>query len=313
MRKDFATRSLQFFHRKARNLYLKLYFALTGKEFKKRYGHLPRNLYSLLLNNMGVVQLAEKLDVSFGTEKEFLVADIPIFDKNVKFILDKQVCFDLLWEQFLTRRDYNFIFDVPVAVIDIGMNVGDTALFFAANPFVKKVYSYELMPQTFDRAQRNLKINPDIMNKIEGHNYGLGKSDQELVIYYYDESDGQIGKVSEILGDELGKGIPTKCKIKNVVHEIQKIEQEHPNVALYLKIDTEGAEYEIIDALLRDHSSNNIHYIAIEYHFGVQNIIETLREHHFEVIERFYGFYRGDNNLAQGIIQAIRQSTNTST
>ena len=76
-------------------------------------------------------------------EEGFLVADIPLFDNIVRFTLDKDICFGLLYEQFLTRSSYNFVFDMQIVVIDIGMNVGDTTLFFAANPFVKKVYSYE--------------------------------------------------------------------------------------------------------------------------------------------------------------------------
>jgi len=303
VKKNLVEHSIRFFYLKAKNLY----FVLADKGFKKRYSHIPSNLYSLLFNNARVIQLAEKLGVSFSAEAGFLVANIPIYDKNVKFILDKQDCFALLDEQFLRKTLYNFIFDVPVVVIDIGMSVGDTALFFAANSYVKKVYSYELMPQTYDRAVQNFKLNSDIVSKIEGYNYGLGRDDQELEVPYYDDFDLGNGTFNIARRDRFGKGIPTTCKIKNIVPEMQRIVQEHPNVALYLKIDAEGAEYEIIDAIFYNHLSNNIRYIAMEYHFGVQNIIEILKKHHFEIIESFNTFCLGDKNNAEGNIQAVRQ------
>ena len=66
-------------------------------------------------------------------------------------------------------------------VLDIGAYVGDTAVYFAMHPDVKKVISYELSPRTFRELKWNISWSP-LRKKIEVHNLavrsknGLAKS-----------------------------------------------------------------------------------------------------------------------------------------
>lgn len=283
------------------------YVLFTDRQFHHRYKHIHGTSRSLINNNVYTVLLAEKVGISFHVDgNQRLFANIPLFDVAcVKFILDKQECFQLLREQFIHRNGYNFVFNKPVVVIDIGMNVGDTALFFAANPFVEKVYAYELMPQIYDRAIMNFEFNPEITDKISPNCYGLGKNDQELTLSYFDNFDLGNGTFNDKRGAMFKEGTLTVCKIKNALTELEKIAKKHSKTALYLKIDAEGAEYEIIDMILTSTAICNLVYIAIEYHFGIQNIVKLLQASHFEIIESFLTI-DGDVNNKVGSIQAVR-------
>jgi len=64
--------------------------------------------------------------------------------------------------------DYNFALagTENAVVFDVGANIGDTALVFASNPRVEKVFSFEPLHSIHQRLQQNLCYNPEIKDKI---------------------------------------------------------------------------------------------------------------------------------------------------
>ena len=76
-------------------------------------------------------------------------------------------------------EDYKFLNIDNETVIDIGANIGDSAIYFALNG-AKKVVALEPYPYSFNLADRNVREN-NLENKIEVLNAGYGK-DGEISI-----------------------------------------------------------------------------------------------------------------------------------
>ena len=71
-------------------------------------------------------------------------------------------------------------------IIDIGANIGDTSLLFANEG--SEVYSYEPVPPIYEIALRNIKLNPDLENKV--HLFNKAVSDKEGTIEIKFGGDG---------------------------------------------------------------------------------------------------------------------------
>jgi hypothetical protein len=78
-------------------------------------------------------------------------------------------------DEVFLHQEYNF-FDSAQKwiVVDVGANIGDTALFFAKKENVEKVFSYEPVSPTFKVLQENLDLNEVFAKKIEAFCFGLG-------------------------------------------------------------------------------------------------------------------------------------------
>ena len=72
---------------------------------------------------------------------------------------------------FLTYYKINF--NSKAIVIDIGLNIGASALFFSQYENIEHIYAFEPFKETYEQAIDNLKLNKNLQNKITGHNYGL--------------------------------------------------------------------------------------------------------------------------------------------
>jgi hypothetical protein len=74
-------------------------------------------------------------------------------------------------------------------------------------------------------------------------------------------------------------------EIKNVCEELKKIKEKHPTENIILKLDCEGAEYEIIEALHKHSMINHVSIYMIEYHLkGKKELIRILYENGFIIM-----------------------------
>lgn len=257
--------------------------------------------------NNSLVKLSILVGVSFAMENEMLVANIPTCGTNVKINLDRRTALVFMCDQFVRKSTYNFILDKSTIVMDVGMNIADSSLAFAANSYVTRVFAYELIPQIVERAMVNIGLNPEIAPKIVVNNYGLGVKNSELEVPYYDSFDAGSGLYNDSRQKMFrGKAQNTKCVIKDICEEVKLIVETYPDEQIFLKIDAEGAEYEMIDALFSSVLGRHIKYVALEYHFGVKNIVDILMNQNFEVIQRLLTFDMDSSEHEVGCIQAVR-------
>ena len=92
---------------------------------------------------------------------EDIITIINFEDKKEFKFLNKEV--SLIFESFL-YGDYEYIpYSDGESLIDIGGNVGDTAIYFANKGY--NVLAFEPLPNIYEIANKNIGLNPDIKNK----------------------------------------------------------------------------------------------------------------------------------------------------
>jgi FkbM family methyltransferase len=146
----------------------------------------------------------------------------------------------------------------PKIILDIGANIGITSIYLA-NRFPKaKIYSFEPFPDNYEI----LKKNAQTYNNIEVFNFGLGSKEGDFDIYLSEDSEN-FGGVS--FYPEAGGVTNTatfKCKIKNINNILKEIDITSIDL---IKIDTEGAEFDILTSLDSEILSN-VSWITGELH-----------------------------------------------
>ncbi len=169
----------------------------------------------------------------------------------------------MLSEIFL---DHNYDITLPCksVVLDMGMNNGDSTLYFASRKNVDFVRGYEPFRPTFEAAEKNLSLNPALAARIDICNFGLGDREGELECDYSAENTAGAG-VSGILGPK-GNVSRQKIEIRSASGEVARIRQEFPDHSLVAKIDTEGSEFAIIESLDREKVLDQISVILLEWH-----------------------------------------------
>lgn len=165
-------------------------------------------------------------------------------------------------------EDYKFLNPDGSIVIDIGANIGDSAIYFALNG-AEKVIALEPFPYSYNFALINIKEN-NLDDKIELSNVGYGK-DEEIIL---DDKSSAIG--SKLESAENGRNIPI-YSLKTLINTYNLNGRSN----LLLKMDCEGCEYN----LLNEDNDTLKHFkrIQIEYHYGYKKLTDYLFKSGFYV------------------------------
>ena len=180
-------------------------------------------------------------------------------------------------------------------VVDIGANVGDTAMYFALKG-AKHVYAFEPYPYSYNIAKRNIKQS-DLAEKITLLNEGCGK---KATVNIPEEFKNYGG--SDLRGSNNG------VKIK--VSPLKEIIKRYKLKNAVLKIDCEGCEYPVIlDAANGDLGAFN--QIILEYHYGYKNIEEKLIGAGFKVEHSIpyivHNSLSRDSSMILGMIYSVKR------
>jgi FkbM family methyltransferase len=182
----------------------------------------------------------------------------------------------VLYEIFIEKI---YAIDAPhsnLVVIDIGMNVGVASLYFAMQPYVKKVYGYEPFPATFEEASLNVAANPKFANKLKLMNEGVSNINEIRAIPLFESgllSASTIEQKNEY-GKKIGQVIEVKLVTIKEVFEL--VLAENPNAKILLKLDCEGEEYAIFDMLKETTYLNNVVVAIVEWHEKGYSAIEKV-------------------------------------
>ncbi len=183
-------------------------------------------------------------------------------------------------------------------VVDIGSNIGASALYFLARG-AKTVYAYEAYPYSCCIAEKNIGLN-HAGRKIKINNEAvLGKKGTIEV----DSSYGNI-TTSQLHAYKGGRKIN--------IATLEKIVSKYSLTNASLKVDCEGSEYDI---LLNTKSSilRRFNQIIVEYHFGNAPLISKLKGAGFRVEStrprpsRGISACRNGGDMKIGIIYAHRK------
>lgn len=208
--------------------------------------------------------------------------------QDLKFYIETSEEFFILKEVFV-EKEYNLLSNENFVVFDIGMNIGISSLFFGLQQNITQIYSFEPVVPTYNQALYNLELNPTISNKIEAFNFGLGGFTRTEKVLFNAQSKGNCGirlESSLVIDKENSNEI--EIYIKNVSEVLPELISKHSKQKIVLKIDCEGAEYEILQKLSNDKVLNTIDVLLIEWHDKGATIIEELLvANGFFVVSRF--------------------------
>jgi len=172
----------------------------------------------------------------------------------------------------------NFTFNDSDIIIDIGSHIGLFTLY--ASQFCKqgKIICYEPIKENYQLLLSNIELNH--LSNVECYNKAVSKSNSPIRIY--------------INSDESGHSMfdPQENFIDVDSISLQQIIDDHHIDSIdFLKIDCEGAEYEIIENLPKSRFSQ-IKKMIIEYHladkkpFLLKNLLNTLESNSFKISKK---------------------------
>ncbi|NPA86147.1 MAG: FkbM family methyltransferase [bacterium] len=214
----------------------------------------PRNYYAFL-----------KYIVKFKIRKKIDTCQFIVYLNSVKFkliLLNFGILRDLLeyleFQRFIVR---------DAIIVDIGAYVGDYSLAMAALG-AKKVLAFEPQKSVLKLFKLNLRLNPQLANKIELYPYAVSSKDNEEIEFY----DTMYG-ISTIFQSWLAQHHKTEIHTFNIQVNKYYVKTISLNTILklvekidVLKIDIEGAEYLIFKNLDEELFKKKVRLIVMELH-----------------------------------------------
>ena len=211
-----------------------------------------------------ISNISNKKNIKYDIDKDLVIILDTNTNKKIKFYGginngDLIHCF--------LNSDYSNLKFKEKYVLDIGMNIGDSSIYFIING-AKKVIGVEPFFKNFDIAYKNIVEN-NFKDKIEIVQAGCGIKSGKIKINNDEGVEGNIKK----------SNVGNKINIISIEDLIKKY--NIPNDSI-LKMDCEGCENEIIGSI----PTNIIRHfsdIQIEYHNGYNKIKDKLEKCGFDV------------------------------
>jgi FkbM family methyltransferase len=190
-------------------------------------------------------------------------------------------------------RDYHFSISESAVVIDIGANIGISSLFFSTMTGVEKIYSFEPVLDTYNQAKYNFSLNDKINKVVQINNEGLGKNNRSEVFIFNKDMKGNTGVRGDLSPSYSSKDhvfSEVTVSICDASEKISAITNENLGKKIVVKMDCEGAEYEIFENLVANNCLIRIDVFMIEWHDkGPKQIEDVLKNNNFCFFSRNLG------------------------
>tara|TARA_Y100000590_G_scaffold163082_1_gene186955 strand:- start:2347 stop:3351 length:1005 start_codon:yes stop_codon:yes gene_type:complete len=194
------------------------------------------------------------------------------------------------------KNEYDFLKVKNKTVLDIGANIGDTAIFFACRG-ANKIIGVEPFHKNFNLAKKNISSN-NFQDKIYLTRSACSSKNGSIKINPQFDS----GIESKMENSQEGEDVPM-ITIRDIIDKYSI-----PKCSI-LKIDCEGCEYDIIENI----SSEVLAYfddIQIEYHQGYRHLKEKLESYGYDVRISKPHATNVINTLLSGLIKDRKNSIN---
>lgn len=195
---------------------------------------------------------------------------------------------------WLVKEYSKFGFEIKPkdVIIDVGSHIGLFALFVAQFCNQGKIYCFEPIKENFELLIDNLKLNK--IENVKIFNKAISADSRTIKIYRNED------EAAHSMFRESTNYVEIESVSLKKVFDENKIEK-----CDLLKIDCEGAEYEIIESVPKEYF-NKIKQIVIEYHFvdskpyQIKNLKEKLTCCLFKI-------FTIENYKDMGMLYAIKQ------
>lgn len=286
------------------NQYYQMRFVRNGIQLIKNNLFVPISAIDKFQADFELIERSLKF-TSISFDDDEMIVSIFFNNHDIKIIIRNYDSLSTI-EDIFSYKVYSFNSESvdDYVIIDIGMNIGIASLYFASFPSVKKVYAYEPFKVNYSLALQNFELNPKISGKINPINAGIDSVSRTIFLPCINEGDVGFGTIEV----KNSTNIKTKDSVKIDligINEVMKLILKKKSISekIYLKLDCEGAEYEIMEALSESGEVNKISAIELEWHYKGVDIFENIfRDNNFQI-----NFSNENKNGYTGIIQAINK------
>lgn len=220
--------------------------------------------------------------------------EIILSNKRIKIATDRYawIAQEIFYDELYKLPKNILKKNTKYCVLDIGANRCYTALYFADKNWCKRIDSFEIMPQTYKLALKNIKLNNKVLqNKIHAYNLGLGAENKEIDALYIPNRDGisttNLEWLKSYAPNVVQKAKPTECKIVKASVFLKDLIEQHNISNIIFKIDVEGAEYEILQDLADNYPEifNKIEIMIGDTHCGFERFLRIIAPYNFKIVE----------------------------
>jgi FkbM family methyltransferase len=242
------------------------YWISTSSNLKNRYVEfIDANTFDIV----GMFGLDGEIDYNNIPYSTYIKSIVPSLDyngkKDIHYILS-----EIFYEK-IYNNDFICVAENDI-VFDIGFNYGLFTL-DALTYKPKKVIGFEPNPKLV-KLFNQLEI-----DSVELHKVAV--SDKAgSTIFYENNFSGKSSIHNDINSDTSANSYEVKiCSFNDMAEQYDVID--------YLKVDCEGAEYEIFESIPKEFLTNRIRKIALEFHHNINdikvvNLISKIKECGFE-------------------------------
>jgi len=263
--------------------------------FRRSDGKLEIPSLSLIIpepDELGMLALSCVENLSLLRRK--LPISVEIYERGLLVQVDGVRCYAesaddaIVLHEIFGERLYDFHIPGPHFIVDCGLNLGYATLFFLGR-YDAEVWAYELVPSTAKLAVRNLSLNPDLASRATVHEVGLADRDDRLSIGV----DPARRPGSGLFRHESGGHIcHENVEVRDAADVFSEIVAARGERSLVLKLDVEGAEYEILGRLAETGQIAEIRLLMMEWHYrhgkDPQEIVDLLIRSGFSLANRLH-------------------------
>lgn len=236
------------------------------------------------------LQIVEKASAKIRTSGGLIYLEID----GLVFCINSAEEFLIAYEIFLLQT-YRYRCQADSILVDVGMNAGFASLFYAREPWIKKVYAYELFSPTYKLALNNFRLNGEIGQKVKAFNLGLSTSSFATTLDYSPSRKGRMGLKGLPHDETFADARQERVFIEDIKFEFDRILAESADLNIIVKMDCEGEEYSLIRRLSETGLLNSINVLMIEWHYvppvQIENFLEQAGFHVF--VQTFESFDSG--------------------
>lgn len=192
--------------------------------------------------------------------------------------------------------DYNFDsidFKDGDVVIDIGGNIGTVSIYLAKKyPFLK-IYAFEPVKQNYENFLKNIELNNINKDIIKVFNLAITKDRRDVILTspFYNSGASNIYNNFRGSGNIISNN---DISIKSITFD-DIFSNNNISKCKLLKIDCEGAEYEILYSANVE-NLKNCEYMRAEFH-GKKYKQKDLYNHCNKFIKNIDVIYNSDDNI----------------